>query len=102
MWFSLILQYVANVDGLGTLRILGGSNFRFNKENKSLSLLLELYGGQRIKNVYDENLLSTHVLRMERLRFMVLITKTTVRVLICLLVFFSIMNLQDVVRLCNT
>ena len=31
-------EYVANVDGLGTLRILGGgSNFRFSKENESVS-----------------------------------------------------------------
>jgi hypothetical protein len=32
-------EYVANVDGLGTLRILE-VRFRFNKENKSIKLLL--------------------------------------------------------------
>jgi GDP-D-mannose dehydratase len=30
-------EYVANVDGLGTLRILRRFVFRFNKENKSVS-----------------------------------------------------------------
>jgi GDPmannose 4,6-dehydratase len=40
-------EYVANVDGLGTLRILEAVRFaRFNKEKKSLSASTsELYGG---------------------------------------------------------
>jgi GDP-D-mannose dehydratase len=73
---SLILEYVANVDGLGTLRILGGSILGLTKKTRVYQASTELYGGlaenKNAAGFMTKALLSTHVLLMERLRFMVL------------------------------